>query len=425
VTAGTAIGTSRAVEVKTGWIEMARIWAAIVAEPGSRKSPALSALMQPFEERNRQLGEDFQANRESFQHELAEYEIDHSQWKRQLQKSEAVADERPLEPEAPRQGQVFTTDSTLEALGDLLQRNPRGILFFRDELVGWALSMDQYRGRGADRQTWLSFWSGGQAIINRKSNPAPTMIENPFVGVVGALPPDMLGQLSAAGGAADGFIDRILFAYPDPLPPAYRQEGTDPALGKELCSIFDAIWNLQPDVNETGKEIPRVVTLDEPAVTTWCQWMEAHHEEQKHPDFPENLRGPWAKLEGYCARFALIMHTLYHVCDGKDDWQIDRDSVACAWSLIDYFKSHVRRVYPKLRATQEDRQVATALKWVRRQEPNTHGVISVTARQLLTNHVAGIKKAAQAKDLLRDLEDRGFGNTREIARGSVLFVLRQ
>jgi hypothetical protein len=412
------------VEVKPGWIEMARIWAAIVAEPGSRKSPALSVVVKPFEERNRKLFDEFQSSRERFEHELAKYEIELTSWKRSLQRSEAVPDDRPVEPESPRQGQVITTDSTLEALGDLLQRNPRGILFFRDELVGWALSMDQYRGRGADRQTWLSFWSGGQAIVNRKSNPAPTMIENPFVGVMGALPPDMLGKLSADAGAADGFIDRILFAYPDPLSPDYKQEGVDPALGDERCGIFERIWSLQPDVDETGKEIPRVVKFDEGAVSMWCRWMEAHHEEQTHADFPENLRGPWAKLEGYCARLALIVHTLSHVCDGKDDWQIDQESVASAWALIDYFKNHARRVYPKLRATQEDRRVEAALTWIRQQEPNSHGVIIVKVRDVQMHRVGSVKNCEQAKTLLRELEDRGFGWTRPTSRGSLVFILK-
>ena len=425
VTAGTAIGTSRAVSVKPGWTEMARIWAAIVAEPGSRKSPALALMMRPFEERNRQLQAEFQTIREDYQHESAGYEIELTRWKKSLHRDDATSDERPTEPEPPRQSQVFTTDSTIEALGDLLQRNPRGILFFRDELVGWALSMDQYRGRGADRQTWLSFWSGGQTIVNRKSQDSPTMVENPFVGVVGALPPDMLGQLSAAGGAADGFIDRILFTYPDPLPSSYSHNGLDPSLGNELSKIFEAIWGLKPGVDESGQETPSVVTFDQCAVAVWCRWMQAHLAEQDDIEFPENLRGPWAKLEGYCARLALILHTLYHVCDGKRGDTIDDEIIACAWALVDYFKSHARRVYPRLRATEEDRHLAMALRWIRRQEPNSHGVILVKSRDLQMHRVGNVKNSEQAKTLLQELEGRGFGWTRPTSRGSLLFILKR
>jgi hypothetical protein len=101
---GTAIGTARAVEVKPGWIEMARIWAAIVADPGSRKSPALSVVVRPFEERNRKLFDDFFSRQESFEHELAEYEIELTSWKRSLQRGEAVPDDRPVEPDPTTAG---------------------------------------------------------------------------------------------------------------------------------------------------------------------------------------------------------------------------------------------------------------------------------------------------------------------------------
>jgi hypothetical protein len=32
--------------------------------------------------------------------------------------------------------EVWTSDATMEALAELLERNPRGVLFVRDELTG-------------------------------------------------------------------------------------------------------------------------------------------------------------------------------------------------------------------------------------------------------------------------------------------------
>jgi Protein of unknown function (DUF3987) len=45
--AGAAIGNSRALEIKPGWIEGPRIYSAIVADPGSKKSPAAELAMAP------------------------------------------------------------------------------------------------------------------------------------------------------------------------------------------------------------------------------------------------------------------------------------------------------------------------------------------------------------------------------------------
>ena len=112
--AGAAIGNSRAVEIKEGWTERARLWVAVVADPGTKKSPALSLITTPFRKRNKEF---FQES---------------------------------SNPEAPVQ--VLTTDTTMAALAALLEANPRGILVFRDELVGWVRSMNGHRGGGSDRQ---------------------------------------------------------------------------------------------------------------------------------------------------------------------------------------------------------------------------------------------------------------------------------
>jgi hypothetical protein len=55
VVAGAAIGGSRVLEVKPGWREAPCLYAAVVGDPGTTKSPALKAVLGPFEERQREL----------------------------------------------------------------------------------------------------------------------------------------------------------------------------------------------------------------------------------------------------------------------------------------------------------------------------------------------------------------------------------
>jgi len=45
---GAAIGTTRLIEIKPGWRESARLWTAVVADPGSKKSPALDLVVTPL-----------------------------------------------------------------------------------------------------------------------------------------------------------------------------------------------------------------------------------------------------------------------------------------------------------------------------------------------------------------------------------------
>ena len=117
-------------------------------------------------------------------------------------------------PDLPRR---WTSDVTVEKLGVDLDTNPRGILVMRDELLAWVRSMNQYTGgRGADKQFYLSVWGGSPLAVDRISGTA-IHLPRPFVSVVGGLPPDCLPDLDETGGLADGFLPRLLVAWPDPF----------------------------------------------------------------------------------------------------------------------------------------------------------------------------------------------------------------
>ena len=64
---------------------------------------------------------------------------------------------------------------------------------------------------------WLSFWHGGMVVINRKGRPDPLLLSHPFVCVTGGLTPDCLNDLVDVRGREDGFLPRVLLAYPDPV----------------------------------------------------------------------------------------------------------------------------------------------------------------------------------------------------------------
>ena len=305
--------------------------------------------------------------------------------------------------------QVFTTDATLEALAALLHQNPRGLAFVRDELTGWARAMNQYRsGRGADRQAWLSFWSGAQVIVNRKSLKEPLVLPDPFISVAGCLPPDVLGELADERGREDGFLHRILFSFPDPI----QNKWTDRSVGAKTvagyCQVFEGLFALQSTQDDQGRSRPTVLELTPEGKSLFVEWVNRLHAEMAEPNFPDHLRGPWSKLEGYCARFALMLqccrHTAREAClDG-----IDSTSVSGAVALTDFFKSQTRRVYARLRATEDDKKMAKLVAWIRSRGG------SATVRDVVSFRVAGCEKASEAKELFHEMEERGYGSIEEV-----------
>jgi hypothetical protein len=139
--------------------------------------------------------------------------------------------------------------------------------------------------------------------------------------------------------------------------------------------------------------------------------------ELNDPLFADALRGPWSKMDGYAASIALIIQTMRSVTEEGCGVDVDAASVHAATAIIDYHKAHARRVYPLLRATEEDRNCVTVRKWIEKREGRT-----ATARELLHHHVAGVKRIAEAKKLLRDLEERGYGETAEESHKSFRFT---
>jgi uncharacterized protein DUF3987 len=413
--AGVAIGTSREIEIKPGWIEGARVYACVVAAPGAKKSPAFNLILNPIYRIQRRMEKEYKETKELYEGSLTQYEADLMGWK-----NSKGSNSKPVKPEEPVMEQIVTTDSTLEAMAVLLEQNSRGILLARDEITGWVLAMDQYKNvKGADRQAWLSFWNGAPVIVNRKNRKSPIVLNDPFVGVVGGLPPDVLGDLADERGREDGLIHRILFAYPDNKQLEWVEDEVSNESLHSLCQIFEGLISLEPEDEESGDHKPVVIAFTPEGKGTWRDFIKDHYKEQADALFPDNLRGPWAKMEGYAARLALILQLLRFVWDEAKSDEVDDTSMSGAADLIDYFKSHAKRVYAQLRTTPQDKKVLSTVEWIRRQGG------SVTARDVLMHRVANVRTASEAKQFLLHLQERGYGTVKEGQKKNVSFTLAQ
>jgi hypothetical protein len=378
---GAAIGTTRVLEVKPGWHARPLLWAAVVAEPGSKKSPALDAATAPLQARQCQLYKGYEDAFKSY-------------------------DPRGG-TDAPRMPQLFTTDATVEALAVLLEQNPRGLAFIKDDLTGWVHAMNQYkRGKGADRQYWLSFWNGATVIVNRKHRKLPIFLARPFVSVTGCLPPDVLGDLADARGRKDGFMDRILFAFPDPSPITW----TDAALHAETqagyAAVLEKLWRLEPgtpDGNHESTQEPVVRKFSPESAAAFVAWLRSHYAELNAPTLSEHLRGPYVKLDGLCAGLALILHEVWCACKETQQETVDEQSVHGAIALVNYFKQHAQRVYTHLQTSVEEERIAKACSWLEQHAKKA------SLRDFTTHKVAGCKTSAAARRLFQELEILGYG----------------
>jgi hypothetical protein len=367
--AGAMIGASRSLRLKNGYFQSARIYAATVGEPSSAKSPALDFVREPLVKAQLKY-------KAKFGEEMKKYEEEMELYKKAAKEKDDEANENPLEkPPKPVLVRCWSDDSTTEALAFILEQNPRGLALVRDELLSFVLSMNQYKGgRGADRQFFLSCWSGEPAAVDRKGNPdrIPIIIPHPFLCVAGGLPPDMLAQLRDQEGRADGFIDRFLFGYPDPRGVAeWSTRGVRDATKAEWARTLEQLVLLGMIKGDNGTWRPATVELTEDGKAEWKSHYNEHVSEMRREGFPNHLRSYWGKLRGYAGRLALILQLVRSACYESNEEAVDAESVRSAWELIGYFKAMYRRVCGQMHADEEIDQTRRVLRWIEREKRST------------------------------------------------------
>jgi hypothetical protein len=223
------------------------------------------------------------------------------------------------------------------------------------------MSMDQYKGgRGGDRPFYLSVWNGDAVIIDRaKYKKEPIVVAHPFLNIVGGVTPDMLTTLPEGRGRDDGFLARLLFAFPDRAVRRYSREGIADGVVAAWTTLARALWQRPMHVLD-GKPAPAVVRMTPEADGAWEDWCQAHYAEQAADDFPERLDGPWGKLDAYAARLALILHLMDLAADptrapaSEMLPELPRRILADAARLVGYFKAHARRAYTAIGGQADD-----------------------------------------------------------------------
>jgi hypothetical protein len=393
--AAAAIGGSRRLRIRPGYEEGPRLYTAIVAPPGSAKSPALRAACGPVYARQERLRKLFDEEMEQYEEDLNAYDA-----------AKRNGDDPGKKPEKPVMRHAFVQDVTTESLGLILAANPRGVLQIRDELTGWVRAMDQYRGgRGADRPCYQSAWSGEPMKVDRKGGGGETLlVTHPYLSVLGCIPPGKLADLDAGNDGEDGFIHRLLFSFPDPVPERrWSWDGVDAATREGWHDTVANLYALPMGQDESGYETALVINLAPDARPLWEQWYNQHAREAESPRFPQALVGPWSKLIAYAARLALVVHLLRQAADEEVGEDVDAESLRRAFRLVDYFKSHARRVYARLRQSDTSRRVDRAFDWI-----VAHGGEAHTS-DLTRNNVAGVEDKKEAEALMKELEHRGYG----------------
>ncbi|PLS86537.1 MAG: hypothetical protein CYG60_06720, partial [Actinobacteria bacterium] len=185
VVAAALIGRKVAIRPKRhdDWTVIPNLWGGLAGPPSSMKTPALEQVVKPVKRLAAEAQETHQEALKSYELDAMVAEAEKAGLKKELEATaKKVASgaasrgnleeirqriEELEEPEVPRERRYVTNDATIEKISEILRDNPDGILYYRDELMGWLRSLDK-AGREADRAFYLEAWNGnGSFSVDR------------------------------------------------------------------------------------------------------------------------------------------------------------------------------------------------------------------------------------------------------------------
>ena len=402
-----AIGNTHRIQLKRGWTEPAIIWATVVGESGTAKSPAQELALRPIRDRQHEALSRHRDELAAYEREKLAYERAIAAWKR---KGKEV--DPPEIPEEPLAERCWTDDTTTEALAVLLLKNPRGILVARDELSGW-FDFDRYSGRGSDAARWLEMFGGRPLIVDRKGG-GNLYVPRASVSIAGGIQPRVLNRVLGEQHRENGLLARMLVAHPPRRAKCWSEADISKDVEDDLSLVFDGLFSLTAEKAEDGSERPRLVRLDPQAREAWIAWYNEQAREQC--DLTGDLAAAWSKLEGYAARLALVLHLARWVASagsgaGIQPGVVGVDSVEAGITLSRWFGAEAERAYSILAEDRESRDRRMLVEWIERRS----GTVSV--RDLTHNLQAFRGRSEAAEDALADLVAAGLGRWLDLDPG--------
>lgn len=373
--AATAVAAGRTHEFQNGlWNEGCCLYLGLVAPPGTMKSHPLEFALMPCIEANKRA--------------IREYTI-----AKNLQMAAGSAGE-------VEDRQFIYSDFTIETLTRALKKHPRGVAVYIDELKAWIQNFNRYNS-GSEQEFWLMNWSGKTIALNRSGYKA--VLDRTDVPVIGTIQPGLLEDIGKGGRNLSGFIERILFCFPDHVPvvPFKKRKDRQFDIYRILQARYNALltpildYKLEISDND-GAEVRQLAICDEPAEDRLIDFL---NDLKRRMDSEDNeyVRNIYSKMQTYACRFVLVLQLMHEVAGEVTDRTFHPNGrigigisvIEKAVKLTEYFLIHSLKAQNQINsATPLDRLPRNIRLWYAEipsgQEVSTEVIESITAKHGLS-----------------------------------------
>jgi hypothetical protein len=326
------------------WEVYPALWGGFVGVPGSKKSPSLQAAHVPLRHLESLAYQKFENDMQAFLIAMDQHDLALAAWN----KSKGTG-LKPLPPVKPVRERYIVHDSTYQALGVILEANPRGILALADELSGLLQSLDT-SGQEAARGFYLTGWSGTGGYSFDRIGRGSITLDRYCLSVFGGFQPDRIKayvQLSQRGSSKnDGLLQRFqLLVWPDNLGNIKFVDRIPDqvAIGK----YHKAVLSL-PDLTSSNifgaKRLPndsQLLHFDPNAQQLFNTWFLQNEKMLTNGTMDSARQSHFAKYRSLVPALGL----LFHLLDDSHSGPVCEDCLGQAISYAKYLKKHADRIY--------------------------------------------------------------------------------
>ncbi len=229
-----------------------------------------------------------------------------------------ISADMPDEPREPVRRQLIVTDTTYEALADILSNNPNGVLAYRDELMGLLRVLDR-EDNAAARAFYLTAWNGTDSYTVDRVMSGHQHLEAVCVSMVGSTQPGRIQEYVRralfGGGGDDGLIQRFsLLVWPD-TGKTWRHVDRfpDADAAKAASEVFKRLGSPKKltDISEFDATTKMIhLKFDDAASTKFIEWLGQLERRLRAGDLHPAVESHLGKYRKLVPALALVNHLI-------------------------------------------------------------------------------------------------------------------
>jgi hypothetical protein len=240
----------------------------------------------------------------------------------------------------------MTTDSTIEALSEIMKDNPDGILLHFDEMTRFISSMDCYRSgkTGKDRADYIELNNGGQRLIDRVKR-GNVYVPNWSACILGSIQPGP-AKRDFASISDDGLLQRFDVHFGRLIGDGADRDPDDKKIAayqrliRNLCLRHEFEMPVPEYPYKLSEEAQRQRELVKKTIKSVMVF----------PSTSDAFRAALEKWEGRFARYALTFHMVSAVSEGKQPAPLisGETTTRVARLMIDFLLPNAARFYNEI-----------------------------------------------------------------------------